>query len=208
MRFLLQLMQRRFSWRMCSPCHLVLLWKQETRGHPYLQQQWFLFSSDQRVASQNVGKSKLCSGLGSALFVLSPCALPSNVAALYLMVTASVINPKACSYAVTAEIQLYIQPGSSYESPGLPLSLSHQFKHYDSAGKESACNAGDLGLIPGLGRSPGEGKGYPLQHSGLENSMDCIVHGVMESCTRLSTFHFHFKHLSSPLRALQWWEIL
>ena len=42
-----------------------------------------------------------------------------------------------------------------------------------SAGKESACNAGDLGLIPGLGRSPGEGKGYPLQYSGLKNSMDC-----------------------------------
>ena len=42
----------------------------------------------------------------------------------------------------------------------------------DSAGKESACNAWDLGLIPGLGRSPGEGKGYPLQYSGLENSMD------------------------------------
>ena len=43
-----------------------------------------------------------------------------------------------------------------------------------SAGKESSCNAGDLGLIPGLGRSPGEGKGYPLQYSGLENSMDCM----------------------------------
>ena len=42
-----------------------------------------------------------------------------------------------------------------------------------SDGKESACNAGDLGSIPGLGRSPGEGKGYPLQYSGLENSMDC-----------------------------------
>ena len=47
-----------------------------------------------------------------------------------------------------------------------------------SAGKESACNAGDLGSIPGLERSPGEGKGYLLQFSGLENSMDCIVHGV------------------------------
>ena len=45
-------------------------------------------------------------------------------------------------------------------------------------GKEPACKAGDLGLLPGLGRSPGEGKGYPLQYSGLENSMDCIVHGV------------------------------
>ena len=47
-----------------------------------------------------------------------------------------------------------------------------------SACKESTCNAGDLGLIPGLGRSPGEGKGFPLQCSGLENPMDCIVHGV------------------------------
>ena len=46
-----------------------------------------------------------------------------------------------------------------------------------STGKESACNEGDLGLIPGLGRSPGEGKGYPLQYSGLENSMDYVVHG-------------------------------
>ena len=48
---------------------------------------------------------------------------------------------------------------------------------------------GDLGLIPGLGRSPGEGKGYPLPYSGLENSMDCIVHGVAESDT--TDFHFH-----------------
>ena len=46
-----------------------------------------------------------------------------------------------------------------------------------SDGKESACNMGDLGLIPGFGRSPGEGKGYPLQYSGLENSMGCILHG-------------------------------
>ena len=52
-----------------------------------------------------------------------------------------------------------------------------------SASKESACDAGDLGSIPGLGRSPGEGKGYPLQYSGLENSMDCIVHGVTKSQT-------------------------
>ena len=59
-----------------------------------------------------------------------------------------------------------------------------------SAGKESACNVGDLGLIPGLGRSPGEGKGYPLQYSGLENSMDCIVHGVAKNETWLSDFHF------------------
>ena len=54
---------------------------------------------------------------------------------------------------------------------------------WGSAGKESTCIAGDLGLIPGLGRSPGEGKGYPLQYSGLENSKDWIVHGVAESNT-------------------------
>ena len=53
----------------------------------------------------------------------------------------------------------------------------------DSAGKESACNVGDLSLISELGRSPGEGKGYPLQYSGLENSMDCIVHRVAKSWT-------------------------
>ena len=60
-----------------------------------------------------------------------------------------------------------------------------------SAGKESTCSAGDLGSIPGLGRSPGEGKGYPLQYSGLENSVDWIDHGVTKSRTRLSDFPFH-----------------
>ena len=59
-----------------------------------------------------------------------------------------------------------------------------------SAGNESACNVGGLGLIPGLGRSPGEENGYPFQYSGLENSMDCIVHGVTKSQTRLSDFHY------------------
>ena len=59
------------------------------------------------------------------------------------------------------------------------------------AGKESACNAGNLAAIPGLGKSPGEWKGYPLQYSGLENSMDCTVHGVAKSWTRLSDFHFN-----------------
>ena len=51
---------------------------------------------------------------------------------------------------------------------------------------------GNLGSIPGLGRSPGEGNSYPLQYSGLENSMDCIVHEVVKSWTLLSDFHFHF----------------
>ena len=60
-----------------------------------------------------------------------------------------------------------------------------------SAGKESACNAGDLGSIPELEISPGEGNGYPLHYSGLENSMDPTVHGLKESDTteRLSLFY-------------------
>ena len=64
-----------------------------------------------------------------------------------------------------------------------------------SAGKESACNVGDLGLTHGLGRSLGEGNGYRLQYSGLENSMGCIVHGVMKSRTGLRNFHFYFQCL-------------
>ena len=66
-----------------------------------------------------------------------------------------------------------------------------------SAGKESTCNAGNLGSIPGLGRSPGGGKGYPFQYSGLENTMDYIVHGVTKSQTRLSDFHVHFTFLKN-----------
>ena len=61
-----------------------------------------------------------------------------------------------------------------------------------SAGKESACNSRDLGSIPRLGQSPGEGNSYPLQYSGLENSMDCVVRGIERSGTQLSDFHFHF----------------
>ena len=62
----------------------------------------------------------------------------------------------------------------SFNLRGFPVS---------SAGKESACNVGDLGSIPGSERSAGEGIGYPLQYSGLENSMNCIVHGVAKSWT-------------------------
>ena len=61
-----------------------------------------------------------------------------------------------------------------------------------SAGRESACSAGDLGSIPGSGRYPGEGQGYPLQYSGLESSMNSIVHGVAKSRTQLSKLHFLF----------------
>ena len=77
-----------------------------------------------------------------------------------------------------------------------------------SAGKESACNVGDLGSIPELGRSPREGKGYPLHYSGLENSMDCIVHGVAKSQTWQSNFHFTLqKMLSGTSLVLQWLRI-
>ena len=76
-----------------------------------------------------------------------------------------------------------INSGVAYVCKGFPDS---------SVGKESTCNAGDPGQIPGLGRSSGGGKGYPLQYSGLENSMDSIVHGVAESWTGLSDFHFHY----------------
>ena len=57
---------------------------------------------------------------------------------------------------------------------------------YGSAGQESTWYAGDLSLIPGLGRYPGEGKSYPLQYSGLENSIECTVHGVAKIRTQLS----------------------
>ena len=65
-----------------------------------------------------------------------------------------------------------------------------------SAGKESTCNARDLGSIPGLGRCFAEGNSYPLQYSGLENSMDCIVPGVAKSQTQLSDFHFNYEMTS------------
>ena len=79
-----------------------------------------------------------------------------------------------------------------------------------SAGEESTCNAGDLGSIPGFRRSPGEGKGYPLQYSGLENSMDCIVHGVAKSRARLSDFYFHLlcaNHLLDTKESLPSWSL-
>ena len=85
--------------------------------------------------------------------------------------------------------------GASLVVQGLRISLPMQGCRSDpwsgnlggfpgnSTGKESTCNVGDLGSIPGLGRSPAEGNGYPLQYSGLENSMDCKVQGVAQSQT-------------------------
>ena len=71
--------------------------------------------------------------------------------------------------------------------------------------KESTCNAGGMGLIPGLGRSPGEGKGYPLQYSGLENSMNSMVLGVTKSQTQLKDFHFQVTSVvSNSLQPIDW----
>ena len=75
-------------------------------------------------------------------------------------------------------------PGPGVTGP-LPVSLSSGFPD-SSVGKESAYNKEDPSLIPGFGRSPGGGKGYPLQYSGLDNSMDCTVHGVTKGRTRPS----------------------
>ena len=66
--------------------------------------------------------------------------------------------------------------------------------HYGSVGKESACNAGDLSSIPGLGRHPGEGNGYPLQYSDLENSVVFVVHGgrkESDTAEQLSFLHYY-----------------
>ena len=91
---------------------------------------------------------------------------------------------------------IYTAFGSDCGLVDLLLSIGWQIRvtlgfPHSSVGKESACNVGYLDSMPGLGRSPGEGKGYPCQYSGPENSMDYIVHGVAKSWTRLSDFHFH-----------------
>ena len=75
------------------------------------------------------------------------------------------------------------QSGISSKSTQISMRMWSKENPCGSAGKEFARNAGDMGLIPGLGRSLGEGKGYPLQYSGLENSMDCTVHGIAKSQT-------------------------
>ena len=111
-----------------------------------------------------------------------------------------------CFHSVCIVIICLINCTLQFITLGLIVYLVY-YRHSDLGfpdslvGKKSACNAGDLGSMPGLGRSPGEGKGYPLQCSGLENSMDCIVHGVAKSRTPLSDFHFL---LSDTQIVLKW----
>ena len=101
--------------------------------------------------------------------------LSSSIALLiFHLVVLSVVETGMLRFPATI-VNLSISPFSS----GLPCG---------SASKESACKAGNLALIPGLGRSTGEEKGCPLQYSGLENSMDLIVLGITKNQTRLSDF--------------------
>ena len=97
---------------------------------------------------------------------------------------------KCFSVVNEAEVDVFLVPWFFYDPADADNLISDGFP-CGSASKESACNSGNLGLIPGLGRSPGEGKGYPLQYSGLETSMDCIVQGLSKSWTWLNDFRFH-----------------
>ena len=99
-----------------------------------------------------------------------------------LGVKALFLSSLICHHVPLILLHSYLLTLFSFSQPLFPGGL---------AGKEYACNVGDLGSISGLGRSPGEGKGYPLQYSGLENSMDCIVQEVSESdTTELLSLHF------------------
>ena len=120
------------------------------------------------------------------------CLLPFKDRICYYVTQASLTALLVKNPPATQETQFHSWVGKiRWRRDRLPTAVFLGFP-CGSAGKESACNAGDLGLILGLKRSPGKGKGYPLQYSGLENSMDCIVHGVTKSQTRLSNLHFHF----------------
>ena len=107
------------------------------------------------------------------------CPLAATVAVL------SALPARCCrkhggSSRPTTQLQLFV------------VTPTHGFPD-SSAGKESICNVGVLGLMPGLERSPGEGKAYPLQYSGLKNSTDCVVHGVAKSRTQLSDCHYQWR---------------
>ena len=86
---------------------------------------------------------------------------------------------------------------------GVDFSISRGSEGFlcGSAGKESVCNVGDVGSIPRLGRSPGEGKSYPLQSSGWEDAMDCTVHGVAKSQTQLSSFQVRLLSSDMPVNS-------
>ena len=102
--------------------------------------------------------------------------------ALWCLVVTGCCTQVLCVDENSDAVLLYTEYWLTFRLSGFPCG---------SAGKESTRNAGDLGSIPGLGISPGEGKGYPLRYSGLENPWT-TSHGVAKSQTQLSDFHLHF----------------
>ena len=133
----------------------------------------------EKIDSNKLPSIILICSLYSSILLYSPL-LKNHTQNSMCLLSSSILNmaPNACIIITTYTSQLPTQRGFPDSSPG----------------KESTCNAGDLSLIPGLGRSPGEGKGYPLQCSGLENYMDSIVHGVTKTRTWLSDFNFTSLH--------------
>ena len=136
------------------------------------------------------------------MVIISQCIQMSNHCVIHLkLIHCLLIGRQSFEIWASLIAQLVKNPPAMQETPssihglgrstgegiGYPVFLGFSC---GSAGKESTCNAGDLGSIPGLGRSPGEGKSYPFQYSGLENSMDCIVHEIAKSWTCLSDFNF------------------
>ena len=118
------------------------------------------------------------------------CSIPNHISRLYLgsgsFPYSSVGKESTCN---AGDPGLTPEWGrSAGEGIGYPLQYSWASLVAQLV-KNPPAMSGDLGSIPELGRSPGEGKGYPLQYSGLENSMDCRVHGVAKSQTWLSNFH-------------------
>ena len=155
----------------------------------------------------SVGKESTCSAgdpgsiPGSRRSCL-PCRVLARVTDVCLAHSKGSINERIHSF-IHSHIHSFIHAcmHSVLTEDRLPTPVFLGFP-CGSAGKESTCNAGDPASVSGLGRSPGEGKGHPLQYFGLENSMHYtglqrVRHGVAKSQTRLSDFHFPF-HPTSP----------
>ena len=148
-------------------CHLFLIFAASVRSIPFL---FFIVPSFAwKVPLVSIFLEEISSPSHSVIFLY-----------FFALIIEEGFLISPC-YSLELCIQMGVSFLFSFASPCFPDS---------SAGKESPCNVGDLGSIPGLGTCPGEGKGYPLQYSGLENSMDCIVYRVAKSQTRLSSFHF------------------
>ena len=135
------------------------------------------FVAPWHVGSSQIRDASLVSCVGRQFFTGEPLRKPTAMLVCFFWITALLSYSLPFKGFLNSSF-VYIQ--------GFPDG---------SSGKESACNERDLGLSPGLGRSPVEGNSYPLQYSGLENSMDWIVHGVTKSQTWLSDFHFHFVYI-------------